>query len=154
MRIKELCKHIEIEISGLVKKLPSCTDSIVDNLVIETGFLVSLLFKKVRKQWGELLVLEGCLPSGWALKEVILFIGFYPSSTDIVSFLFSSGLYEEHHRQLHCKKYLLSVISQLFKMLYQNLNCKLQCQSALSSICLHNFTESTCDQLQAVTFLY
>ena len=49
MRIKELCKHIEIEIIGIVKKLPSCTDSIVDNLVIETGFLVSLLFKKVRK---------------------------------------------------------------------------------------------------------
>ena len=57
MRIKELCKHIEIEISGIVKKLPSCTDSIVDNLVIETGFLVSLLFKKVRKERGELLVL-------------------------------------------------------------------------------------------------
>ena len=98
MHIKELCKHIEIEISGIVKKLPSCTDSIVDNLVIETGFLVSLLFKKVRKEQEELLVLEGCLPSGWALKEVILFIGFYPSSTDIVSFLFSSGLYEEHYR--------------------------------------------------------
>ena len=61
MHKKELCKDTEIEIK-FEKKLSSCTDSIVNNLVIETGFpCVPTIWDSNGGGRGRVCILEWCL---------------------------------------------------------------------------------------------